>query len=153
MSDPRAMYEQVILDHNKKPRNYGPMPEADRVIDGYNPLCGDSFKLYLKFDGDTIADVSFDGQGCAVSKASASLMTTVVRGKTRAEAEELFQLFHHMLKSAPDAPLDEEKLGKLRVFSGVREYPVRVKCATLAWHTLHAAIEGTVPDDGPVTTE
>ena len=152
MSDPRAMYEQVILDHNKNPRNFGPMPDADTVVDGYNPLCGDTFKLYLKFDGDTIAAASFDGQGCAIAKASASLMTTVVKGKSRAEADALFTLFHHMLKSAPDTPLDEAALGKLRVFSGVREYPVRVKCATLAWHTLHAALGGNAEDE-PVTTE
>ena len=152
MSDPRAMYEQVILDHNKNPRNFGPMPDADTVVDGYNPLCGDTIKLYLKFDGDTIAAASFDGQGCAIAKASASLMTTLVKGKTREEAQELFEAFHQMLKSDPSEPVDDSHVGKLRVFSGIREYPVRVKCATLAWHALASALQQDA-DSGSVTTE
>ena len=152
MSDARAMYEQVILDHNKNPKNFGPMEAPDRVIDGYNPLCGDTLKVYLKFDGDILADVKFEGHGCAISKSSASLMTTVVKGKTRAEARALFDAFHHMLKTEHTAPVDETALGKLRVFAGVREFPVRIKCATLAWHALASALSNDVPEE-TVTTE
>jgi len=140
MADTRALYEEVILDHNKNPKNFGPLPDADIVQEGYNPLCGDSFKIYLKLDGDIVRAVSFEGHGCAISKASASVMTTLVKGRRREEVEELFQAFQEMLKSNPSTPLDAEKLGKLKVFSGVREYPVRIKCATLAWH-------------GPISTE
>jgi nitrogen fixation NifU-like protein len=152
MSDARAMYEQVILDHNKNPRNFGPMDNPDRVVDGFNPLCGDTLKVYLKFDGDIVADVKFQGQGCAISKSSASLMTTSVKGKTRAEAQALFDAFHHMLKTDHTVPVDEAALGKLRVFAGVREFPVRVKCATLAWHALASALGNDIPEE-TVTTE
>jgi nitrogen fixation protein NifU and related proteins len=145
------MYEQVILDHNKNPRNYGPMDAPDRVVDGFNPLCGDTLKVYLKFDGDMITEVKFEGHGCAISKSSASLMTASVVGKTRAEAQALFDAFHHMLKSDHTAPVDEAALGKLRVFSGVREFPVRVKCATLPWHALASALTEEVQE--VVTTE
>lgn len=153
MSDARAMYEQVILDHNKNPRNFGPMDAPDRVIDGFNPLCGDTFKIYLKFDAGRVADVKFEGHGCAISKSSASLMTTAVKGKTREEAQALFDAFHHMLQTNPDAPVDEAALGKLKVFAGVREYPVRIKCATLAWHALASGLNETAPPEEPVTTE
>ncbi|MCC6142719.1 MAG: SUF system NifU family Fe-S cluster assembly protein [Candidatus Hydrogenedentes bacterium] len=146
----RALYEQVILDHNKNPRNFKELPEATRKVEGFNPLCGDHFTVYLKLDGDTITDVSFKGSGCAISKSSASVMTTLLKGKTVQEAQVLFDRFHAMITSAPDAPLDEEDLGKLMVFSGVREYPVRIKCATLAWHALVAALTG---EDEPITTE
>lgn len=146
----RALYEQVILDHNKNPRNFREMKDADSHLEGYNPLCGDQFTIYLKFDGDRIADISFKGSGCAISKSSASVMTSELKGKTRAEAAEIFRRFHHMITSAPDAPLDTEELGKLAVFSGVREYPIRIKCATLAWHALSAAL---AKKDGQVTTE
>ena len=142
MSDSRALYEQVILDHNKNPRNFHKMEDADRHIEGFNPLCGDRFTVYLKFDGDTICDVSFDGSGCAISKSSASVMSTVLKGKTIKEAEALFRQFHQMITADLDAPVDEAALGKLKVFSGVRAYPVRIKCATLAWHALVAALEG-----------
>jgi nitrogen fixation NifU-like protein len=152
MSDARAMYEQVILDHNKNPRNYGSMEAADRVVDGFNPLCGDTLKVYLKFDGDVVAEVKFEGHGCAISKSSASLMTTTVKGKTRAEAKALFEAFHGMLKTDHTAPVDEEALGKLRVFAGVREFPVRVKCATLAWHALASALDEESAE-GMITTE
>jgi nitrogen fixation NifU-like protein len=152
MSDTRVLYEQVILDHNRNPRNYGPMDAPDRVVDGFNPLCGDTLKIYLKFDGDTVADLRFEGHGCAISKSSASLMTTAVKGRTRAEAQALFEAFHHMLKSDHTAPVDEIALGKLRVFAGVREFPVRIKCATLAWHALASALNKQPPED-PVTTE
>ncbi len=151
MSDLMDLYQEIILDHNREPRNYGPLPDADHHAEGYNPLCGDQLNVYLRLAGDVIEDVHFDGSGCAISKASASLMTEAVKGKTVAEAEELFGGFHDLLTGDPsvrgEAPA---QLGKLAVFEGVREFPVRVKCATLAWHTLHAALEG---DSDPVTTE
>lgn len=150
MSDSRALYEQVILDHNKNPRNFKKLEEADHTIEGFNPLCGDHFTIYLNMDGDVISEVAFHGAGCAISKSSASVMTTLLKGKTRKEAEHLFEKFHSMITSSPEEPVDEEALGKLRVFSGVREYPVRIKCATLAWHAVVSGIEGK---DDPVTTE
>ncbi len=150
MSDSRALYEQVILDHNKNPRNFGKLQDADRTVEGFNPLCGDHFTVHLKLDGEVITDIRFEGSGCAISKSSASVMTTVLKGKTRAEAEALFNRFHTMITSRPDAPLDEDSLGKLKVFSGVREFPIRIKCATLAWHAIHSAIGG---DGQTVTTE
>ncbi len=142
MADSRALYENVILDHNKNPRNFGPLPTANREAEGYNALCGDQFTVYLEMDGDTIKDVHFIGAGCAISKSSASVMTELVKGKTKAEVREVFDRFHGMITSDHDAELDEQALGKMKVFSGVREYPVRIKCATLAWHTLLAALEG-----------
>lgn len=151
MSDKRTLYEQVILDHNRKPRNYGEMPDADRRAEGYNPLCGDQFTIYLKLgDDDTIENIQFDGAGCAISKSSASVMTTLLKGKTFEEAQALFERFKKMITSEPDAALDADALGKLMVFSGVREYPVRIKCATLAWHTMLAALEDR---DNAVSTE
>jgi nitrogen fixation protein NifU and related proteins len=140
MSDVRALYEQVILDHNKTPRNYGEMPDADRMVDGINPLCGDNITVYVRFNGEVIQDLRFSGHGCAISKSSASLMTTALKGKTKTEVLELFNAFHEMLKSDASAPLDEARLGKLKVFSGVREYPMRIKCATLAWHALKSCL-------------
>ncbi len=145
MSDLRELYQQVILDHNKSPHNFRTIDGADRISVGHNPLCGDRLSLFVKVDGDRIADVSFQGAGCAISKASASLMTDSVKGKSRAEAEVLFGRFHDLLTGPPDVKVDPavaKSLGKLAVFSGVREFPVRVKCATLAWHTLQAALKG-----------
>ncbi len=142
MAGNRALYEQVILEHNKKPRNFREMPDATRALEGFNPLCGDHFTLYVKLNGDVVEDVSFSGAGCAISKSSASVMTTLVKGKTIKEAETLFAAFHKMVTSPPDAPIDEEKAGRLAVFAGVREFPVRIKCATLAWHTLLSALDG-----------
>ncbi len=150
MPNKRSLYEQVILDHNKAPRNFGELPDADRKAEGYNALCGDQFTIFLKMDGDVIDTVQFEGSGCAISKSSASVMTTQLKGKTRSEAEALFQKFHAMITSGFDAELDEAGLGKLMVFSGVREYPVRIKCATLAWHTMLSALHD---DDGTVSTE
>jgi nitrogen fixation protein NifU and related proteins len=150
MSESRALYEQVILDHNKNPRNFKKLDGADHSIEGFNPLCGDHFTVHLNLDGDTITDLAFEGSGCAISKSSASVMTTVLKGKTRQEAEALFQTFHNMITAEPDALVDDEALGKLRVFAGVREFPVRIKCATLAWHALHSAL---TEDAGSVTTE
>ena len=141
MADLRDLYQEVILEHSKQPRNYRELGDANHQAEGYNPLCGDHFTVYLKMDGEKIQDVSFQGSGCAISKASASMMTQIVKGKTLAEAEKTFEQFHKLVTGAERNGTQEE-LGKLAVFSGVSEFPVRVKCATLAWHTLHAALEG-----------
>lgn len=137
MSDLRELYQDMILDHTKKPRNFGNLPEANRRAEGYNPLCGDRINVYVRLENDVIKDVSFQGAGCAISKASASLMTEAVKGKTVAEVEALLERFHQMIKAPPEAPLGD--LGKLMVLAGVRQFPIRVKCASLAWHTLRAA--------------
>ena len=142
MSDLRELYQQVILDHNKHPRNFGELDGADRHADGYNPLCGDRLALYMNLDGNVITEVSFVGSGCAISKASASLMTDAVKGKTLAEARRLFDEFHSMITSS-ETPANLELLGKLAVLAGVRDYPTRIKCASLAWHTLRAAFENS----------
>ena len=135
------LYQQVILDHNKKPRNFKRLETANRTADGHNPLCGDQLTVYLELDGDTVKDVSFEGSGCAISKASASMMTQAVKGKTRAEAEMLFHEFHRMVKGELDEETEANSLGRLKIFSGVRDFPARVKCASLSWHTMHAALE------------
>ena len=150
MFDLRDLYQEVILDHNKRPRNFGQLARPDRSAEGYNPLCGDKLTLQIEFDGDVIRDVAFDGSGCAISKASASLMTDFVKGKTLEEVEEEFERFHKMVTSEPGSPVDAPELGKLKVFSGVREFPMRVKCATLAWHTLRSALK---QDDSVARTE
>ena len=151
MSELRELYQQIILDHNKNPRNFGKLEKANRVQEGFNPLCGDHLHVYLDLDDDgIIQDIHFEGSGCAISKASASLMTALLKGKTRAEAEEQFDRFHGLVTADTDAPVDLEAYGKLAVFAGVREFPMRVKCAPLAWHTMKAALEG---DDTPVSTE
>jgi len=150
MSDLRELYQQVIIDHSRNPRNYRELEQPSHSAEGYNPLCGDQITVYLVVEGDRVTDISFKGSGCAISKASASLMTGAVKGKTVDEAEQLFAQFREMVTSERAAEVDEEALGKLTVLSGVREFPVRVKCATLAWHTLHAALEGK---GEPVTTE
>jgi nitrogen fixation NifU-like protein len=131
------LYQETILDHSKRPRNCHPMEDANRRAEGYNPLCGDKLKLYLKMNGEVVEDVSFVGSGCAISTASASLMTESLRGKTREEALKLLEKFHELLTT--DTPVSND-LGKLVVFCGVRDYPARVKCATLAWHTLKSAL-------------
>ena len=136
----RELYQELILEHSKKPRNFRILAEADHTAEGFNPLCGDRLKLFLQMDGNVIKDIGFQGSGCAISKSSASMMTATVKGKTKAEAEAVFQEFHKML-GLTAANYDESKLGKLVVFSGVSEFPVRVKCATLAWHTLRAGLE------------
>jgi nitrogen fixation protein NifU and related proteins len=140
--DLRELYQELILEHSKAPRNFGELKAANHQAEGYNPLCGDQFTVYLDVEGDSIRDIRFHGSGCAISKASASMMTQSVKGKTLAEAEELFRRFHELLTTEQSVNGDRDKLGKLMVFSGVREFPVRVKCATLAWHTLQAALEG-----------
>lgn len=140
--DLRDLYQQVILDHNRSPRNWGAVEGADRTALGHNPLCGDKLSVTLRLTGDRVSDVRFQGSGCAISKSSASLMTESVKGRSVAEAEDLYRRFHDLLTGPPDVKADGEDLGKLAVFSGVREFPARVKCATLAWHTLHSALEG-----------
>jgi len=142
MSDLRGLYQEVILDHSKRPRNFGAIEGADRRAEGYNPLCGDKVKIYLNLDNDRISDIRFQGSGCAISTASASILTESLKGKTRAEAEALFEVFHDLVTGKGAGNGNEPKLGKLAVFSGVAEFPMRVKCATLAWHTLRSALEG-----------
>lgn len=134
------LYQETILDHNRQPRNFGTLPGANRTAEGFNPLCGDRVTVALRVEDGILKDIRFEGSGCAISKASASMMTESMKGRTRAEAEALFQQFHRLLTGEP-APPDEAALGKLVVFSGVKEFPVRVKCATLAWHTLRSALE------------
>jgi nitrogen fixation NifU-like protein len=140
MSELTELYQQVILDHNKNPRNFREMQDADRTAEGNNPLCGDQLKLYVKIENEIITDISFVGSGCAISKASASMMTQAVKGKSREEAEKLFDEFHRMVTGKLNVEVEENNLGKLKVFAGVLEFPARVKCASLSWHTLHAAL-------------
>jgi nitrogen fixation NifU-like protein len=142
MGELRDLYQDVILEHSKAPRNYRELTKANHKAEGFNPLCGDHFTVYLDLDGDSIRDISFQGSGCAISKASASMMTQSLKGKTKAEAEKLFGRFHNMVTGHEVPDGEQAALGKLTVFSGVSEFPVRVKCATLAWHTLQAALEG-----------
>ncbi|HEX4038855.1 MAG TPA: SUF system NifU family Fe-S cluster assembly protein [Acidobacteriaceae bacterium] len=140
MPELRDLYQEVILEHSKAPRNYKEPAATNHKAEGYNPLCGDRFTVYLEMDGDKIRDIGFQGAGCAISRASASMMTQSVKGKTKAEAEKIFHLFHDLVTGQTHE--HEAELGKLAVFSGVSEFPMRVKCATLAWHTLEAALEG-----------
>ena len=143
MDDLRELYQATILGHNKKPRNFRAIEDASHEADGHNPLCGDQLTLYVKVAPDgTLEDVSFQGTGCAISKASASLMTDHVKGKTLAEVSDDFERFHDLVTSSPSEEANTDGLGKLAVFSGVREYPMRVKCATLAWHALKSALDG-----------
>jgi nitrogen fixation NifU-like protein len=138
MSDLADLYQEVILDHNRRPRNFHALRDASHSAEGYNPLCGDRLTLYVRLEGDTIADVSFEGAGCAISKASASMMTDVLKGRSVAEANALFDRFHRMVTTPPGEAVED--MGKLSALAGVREFPVRVKCASLAWHTLKAAL-------------
>jgi nitrogen fixation NifU-like protein len=147
-----ALYQELILDHNRKPRNFREIPDADRTVEGRNPLCGDSLKLWVKLDNDRITDVSFMGTGCAISKASASLMTGAVKGKSREEAEQIFDRFHRLVTGAlPES--ERESLGSLRALSGVAKFPLRVKCASLAWHALHAALASKTPEVAVISTD
>ncbi len=150
MSELSELYQEIILDHNRSPRNFRILEDADSQAIGHNPLCGDQITVYIRMDGDRIRDVAFQGAGCAISKASASLMTEAVKGKTLAEAEDLFRDFHHMVTDSPESLPDIERMGKLAAFAGVCEFPARVKCASLAWHTLIAAIKR---ERQPVSTE
>jgi nitrogen fixation NifU-like protein len=138
MSDLSDLYQEVILDHNKRPRNFRVIEGPTHHAEGYNPLCGDRLKLYVNVEADRIVDVAFEGSGCAISKASASLMTDALKGRTVADARAMFERFHRMVTTPPDQTVED--LGKLSVLAGVREFPVRVKCASLAWHTLKAAL-------------
>ena len=149
MSELSELYQQVILDHNKHPRNFHESADATTRDDGYNPLCGDHYTIFLNVDGDLVKDVSFVGSGCAISKASASVMSSTVKGKSKAEAEKLFDVFHKLVTGETGGPSAAD-LGRLAAFSGVSEFPARVKCATLAWHTLRTALEGK---DNQVSTE
>ena len=142
MNELRALYQEVILDHNKNPRNFRIMADATSVVEGYNPLCGDHYTIYLKVVDDVVSEISFQGSGCAISKASASLMSTVIKGKTKAEADKLFEQFHRLVTGEISPDDQEETLGKLIAFAGVSEFPARVKCAILAWHTVHSALKG-----------
>jgi nitrogen fixation NifU-like protein len=153
MSDLRDLYQEVILDHSKRPRNFHAIADASRKAEGYNPLCGDRETVYLVLEGDRVRDVAFQGAGCAISTASASMMTESVKGKTRAEAEALFERFHDLITGTNGEARGGPELGKLEVFSGVREYPVRVKCATLPWHTLKAALASDGAGEPVVSTE
>jgi nitrogen fixation NifU-like protein len=141
MSDLKALYQEIILDHNRNPRNFKKMEDASCSVDGYNPLCGDHYTIFLKLDNGIIKEISFQGSGCAISKASASVMSTVLKGKTRAEAEVLFEKFHHLVRGENKNEKIAEELGKLAAFAGVSEFPARVKCAILPWHTMKNALE------------
>jgi nitrogen fixation NifU-like protein len=141
MSDLNDLYQEVILDHNRRPRNFHALEDASHTADGHNPLCGDRLRVYLKVEDGIVSDVSFEGGGCAISKASASMMTDAIKGRTVAEIDALFQRFHRMVTTPPDCPVED--MGKLSSLAGVREFPVRVKCASLAWHTLKAAMAKT----------
>ena len=145
----KDLYRDVIVDHNRNPRNFRPMPAADRQAEGFNPLCGDRLTLYVKLDGDTISDVAFQGSGCAISVASASLLTESIKGRSVPDAERLFEAVHDLL-TRDDAVVDVAAIGKLGALSGVREFPARVKCASLCWHTLDAALHR---EAAPVSTE
>ena len=150
MSDMRGLYQELILDHSRRPRNRGMIENASARAEGANPLCGDELTLYVDVADDLLREVRFEGHGCAISTASASLMSEAVRGKTTAEARALFKRFHESLVAGPGTEVDVSDLGKLAALTGVRDYPMRVKCASLAWHTLYAALEGT---SDTVTTE
>ena len=142
MSELSDLYQEVILDHNKNPRNFREIARANFKADGNNPLCGDALRVYVEMEDDLVKDVAFKGSGCAISKASASMMTQVVKGKSKAEAEKMFDEFHRMVLGKLDEEREENSLGKLKIFAGVREFPARVKCASLSWHTLYAALHG-----------
>lgn len=150
MSALRELYQEVILDHNRSPRNFRRLDAPTMTHEGYNPLCGDRYTIDIALEGDRIAAVGFTGAGCAISKASASIMSTVLKGKTREEAERLFDLFHGLVRGEVDPDAHAEELGKLAVFAGVAEFPARVKCASLAWHTVRAALAEA---GGTVSTE
>jgi nitrogen fixation NifU-like protein len=154
MSNLEALYQELILEHNRRPRNYRAMENADSVVESHNPLCGDALTLWIKLDGDRVADASFQGSGCAISRASASLMTEAVKGKTRDEAEQLFTQFHELVTGKLDVEADatvKKNLGSLRALGGVSRFPIRVKCASMAWHALKSALGGEGSGSGTVT--
>ena len=139
-NDLRELYQEVILDHNRRPRNFRKLEHANHSAEGFNPLCGDHLTVYLDVEGDAVKEIAFEGSGCAISKAAASMMTQAVKGKSKEQAEALFSEFHSMVTGELDEETETNNLGNLKIFAGVREFPVRVKCATLPWHTLHAAL-------------
>ena len=141
-SEFKELYQEIILEHNKAPRNFGKLEQATHTMDGRNPLCGDHYKIYLQVEDGIIEEVRFEGSGCAISKASASVMTTTIKGKTVEEAEEYFQKFHQIVTGETDIEESFDSVGKIAAFAGVADFPVRVKCATLAWHTMHNIIQG-----------
>ena len=149
MSELSDLYQQVILDHNKKPRNFRKLEPATNFAEGFNPLCGDHLNVYLYVEGDELKEISFEGSGCAISKASASMMTQAVKGKDKEHAEQLFNEFHAMVTGELNEETEENQLGNLKIFAGVKDFPVRVKCATLPWHTMRAALN----NEESVTTE
>jgi nitrogen fixation NifU-like protein len=142
MSELSELYQQVILDHNKKPRNFHKLEAGNRSAEGFNPLCGDQLTVYMQLEDEVVKDISFEGSGCAISKAAASMMTQSVKGKTKQEAESLFNEFHRMVTGELDEEATPNNLGRLTIFAGVRDFPARVKCASLSWHTMHAALNG-----------
>ena len=150
MYDLDELYQEVVMDHNRRPRNFRTLEGANRSAEGFNPLCGDEFTLYLNLQGDVIAEVGFQGRGCAISKASASMMTESIKGKSKAEVEEMFEAFRHMVTREPGEGYDADSLGDLEILRGVSAYPVRIKCATLSWHALQSALNS--PGD-TVSTE
>ena len=150
MSELRELYQEVILDHSKHPRNHGPLDDANRHADGFNPLCGDRLELHVRLEDGIVADVRFEGTGCAISTASASILTEMLKGKAEEEARDLVRQFVALVTTPMDQEIDVSDVGKMAVFAGVREFPVRVKCATLAWHTLEAALENA---EDTVTTD
>jgi nitrogen fixation protein NifU and related proteins len=150
MADLQDLYQQIIVEHNRAPRNFRRLAAANRRAEGDNPLCGDRISVEVHLEGDVLKDVAFQGSGCAISQASASLMTSAVQGMTRSDAEALFRDVHAMLTSAPGTPVDAKRLGKIAALAGVRRFPMRVKCASLSWHTLRAALEDTA---APISTE
>jgi len=149
LSELTDLYQEVVLDHSKRPRNFGPLPEETHRAEGLNPLCGDRITIHARLDGGVLSDVRFEGSGCAISRASASVMTGLVKGRSPAEIDAMFQAFHRLVTEGP-RPGEEETMGKLAVFAGVHEFPARVKCASLAWHALRQALGG---GRGPVSTE
>ena len=154
MSSLDALYQELILDHNRRPRNYRAMDGADRVVESHNPLCGDALTLWVKLDGDRVSEATFQGSGCAISRASASLMTEAVKGKTRSEAEELFTTFHDLVTGKLNVEADaslKQRLGSLRALGGVSRFPIRVKCASMAWHALRSALGGEDNEPGGTT--
>lgn len=153
MNEIQELYQQVILDHNKNPRNYGELPQATNIAEGHNPLCGDHIQITAIIENDIIKDLKFQGSGCAISKASASIMTTLVIGKTVEEAKQMFDVFHKIVTSDIRDRIDTIELGKMAVFAGVREYPARVKCASLSWHTLMQALDKAQKETAKVSTE
>ena len=149
-SDLRELYQEIVLEHSSRPHNFRKAEGANRAVEGFNPLCGDRVTLYLQIEGDVIKDVSFQGSGCAISRASTSMMTEAVKGKSASEVQRLFEMFHSQITGGGQPSADSEELGDLEAFSGLRNYPARVKCGTLAWHALRAALEGK---EGAVSTE